>query len=122
MVQPRAAMYSCNRYRNTSSVTDMLNDLNWESLESRRTKIQVTMLYRILNNLVDIDASDHIKPASTRTRGQHKKKLRHLPAKTNTYKYSVFPWTILTGNSLPAIVAEVPDLVHFKQELAKISI
>ena len=41
MVQRRAAMYCTNRYHNTSSVTDMLQDLNWETLESRRTKLQL---------------------------------------------------------------------------------
>ena len=33
MVQRRAARYATNRYRNTSSVTDMLEDLNWDTLD-----------------------------------------------------------------------------------------
>ena len=37
-VQRRSARYCTNRYHTTSSVTDMLQDLNWETLESRRTK------------------------------------------------------------------------------------
>ena len=44
MVQRRAARYATNCYHNTSSVTDMLQDLEWESLESRRVKIQLTLL------------------------------------------------------------------------------
>ena len=42
MVQRLAARYATNRYHNTSSVTDMLQDLDWESLKSRRVKIQLT--------------------------------------------------------------------------------
>ena len=38
MVQRRAARYATNRYHNTSSLTDMLQDMDWESLESRRVK------------------------------------------------------------------------------------
>ena len=53
MVQRRAARYSTNRYHNTSSVTDMLQDLNWETLESRRTKLQLVMMFKITNDLVD---------------------------------------------------------------------
>ena len=34
-VQWRAARFTCNRYHNTSSVTDMLEDLNWPSLQVR---------------------------------------------------------------------------------------
>ena len=36
MVQHRAARYVTNRYHNTSSVTSMLDHLEWETLESRR--------------------------------------------------------------------------------------
>ena len=56
MVQRRAARYCTNRYHNTSSVTEMLGDLQWETLESRRKKIQLTMLFKIVNDLVDIPA------------------------------------------------------------------
>ena len=40
-VQRRAARYVTNRYHNTSSVTDMLQNLNWPSLEIRRTRVRL---------------------------------------------------------------------------------
>ena len=88
MVQRRAARYCTNRYHNTSSVTEMLGDLQWETLESRRTKIQLTMLFKIVNDLVDIPAEEYLSPASTQTRALHSKKLRQYPAKSDTLKYS----------------------------------
>ena len=36
MVQRRSARYDCNRYRNTSSVSYMLNTLNWSLLSEQR--------------------------------------------------------------------------------------
>ena len=54
MVQRRAARYILNRYHNTSSVTTMLEHLEWESLEARRIKCQLTMMFKIINGLVDI--------------------------------------------------------------------
>ena len=63
MVQRRSARYCTNRYHNTSSVTDMLQDLNWETLESRRTKLQLVMIYKIMNDLVDIPADTYLTPA-----------------------------------------------------------
>ena len=39
MIQRRAARHTTNRYRNTSGVTSMLDHLQWQSLESRRSKI-----------------------------------------------------------------------------------
>ena len=65
MVQRRSARYCTNRYHNTSSVTDMLQDLNWEMLESRRTKLQLVMIYKIMNDLVDIPADTYLTPATT---------------------------------------------------------
>ena len=55
MVQRRAGRYTTRSYRNTSSVTNMLEGLNWESLQSRRTKIHLTVLLKIINNLVHVD-------------------------------------------------------------------
>ena len=64
----RSARYIPNRYRNMSGITDMLGELCWESLESRRTKIQITLLHKIFNHMVYIPASSHVTSASTRTR------------------------------------------------------
>ena len=55
MVQRRAARYVKRNFRNTSSVGDMLNDLNWQTLEIRRKNQRLTMMYKIHNNLVGID-------------------------------------------------------------------
>ena len=121
MVQRRSARYCTNRYHNTSSVTDMLQDLNWETLESRRTKLQLVMIYKIMNDLVDIPADTYLTPATSRTRAIHSKKLRQYPTRTDTFKYSFFPRTIPVWNSLPASVAEAPDLALFKQGLTSLS-
>ena len=116
----RAARYCTNRLHNTCSVTEMLGDLQWETLESRRKKIHLTMLFKIVNDLVDIPAEEYLSPASTRTRALHSKKLRQYPAKSDTFKYcnSFFPRTIPAWNFLPATIAEALDLVHFKQGLS----
>ena len=63
MTQRRAARYTTNNYTTTSSVNEMLQQLKWETLESRRTKIQLTMFYKIVNNLVDIPADHYLTPS-----------------------------------------------------------
>jgi hypothetical protein len=40
-IQRRAARYVSNRYHNTSSVTDMMSDLNWAPLEVRRIRYRL---------------------------------------------------------------------------------
>jgi hypothetical protein len=58
----------------------MLQQLKWETLESRRTKIQLTMFYKIVNNFVDIPADHYLTPSKNRTITTHsKKKLQKFP-------------------------------------------
>ena len=53
-VQRRAARFTCNRYHNTSSVTDMLEDLDWPTLQVRRLKTRLIMFYNIIHFQVAI--------------------------------------------------------------------
>jgi len=47
MVQRRAARFVTGDYRTTSSVTLMLEALQWTELQQRRKRAKVIMLYRI---------------------------------------------------------------------------
>ena len=118
MVQRRAARYTTNRFRNTSSVSSMLEHLQWESLESRRVKIQLTLFYKVVNNLVDIPAADYLVPSMSITRASHSKKYRRFSTSSDSFKFSFFPRTVPSWNSLPATVAEAPSLVSFKEGLS----
>ena len=121
MVQRRAARFVTKRFHNTSSVTDMLDHLQWETLEARRCKLQLTMLYKIVNNIVDIDKDLYLTPATTRTRASHSKKYRQISTTRDCFKYSFFPRSIPIWNKLPASTAEAPDLVLFKQGLSNLT-
>jgi len=41
-----------NNYHQTSSVTSMLQTLQWPTLAERRARIKAMMMYRIVNGLV----------------------------------------------------------------------
>jgi hypothetical protein len=47
MVQRRAASYTCNRFHNTSSVTNMLAEIKWPQLQLRRTRTRLIFFYKI---------------------------------------------------------------------------
>jgi hypothetical protein len=42
-VQRRAARYTCNRHHNTSGVSEMLNTMNWQTLQERRLRTRLIM-------------------------------------------------------------------------------
>ena len=54
-VQRAAARYCLNDYNFTSSVTEMLKVLNWQTLENRRIQNSLILLYKIKHNLVAVD-------------------------------------------------------------------
>ena len=57
-VQHRAARFLLNRHRITSSVGEMLQSLNWSSLEQWRRTSRLAMLYNIDNGLVQLKCSE----------------------------------------------------------------
>ena len=54
MVQRKYARFIFNNFQRTSSVSTMLNHLQWPSLQERRAQYKVVMVYRCVNTLVDI--------------------------------------------------------------------
>ncbi len=117
MVQRRAARYVSNRYHNISSVTDMLNTLEWNTLEQRREHIRLTMLYKVANGLVAIPPDTFLTPSTTRTRGNNGQGYRTYHTRTDVLKFSFFPRTIIAWNALPPGTVVAPTLDVFKARL-----
>ena len=54
-VQQKAARFVTSDYGQKSSVTKMLSDLEWPSLQQRRKDLKLTLFYKAYYNHVDID-------------------------------------------------------------------
>ena len=116
--QRKAARFVCNNYYRYSSVSDMLQLLDWPTLERRRLEARATMMYKILNNLVQADRRDLIfNPRNTRGHPFH---LRHLPSRVNAYCHSFYPSAIRIWNNLPQSVISSTSIELFKYNLCKI--
>ena len=61
-VQRGAARYVTNRYHNTSSIRNMIEHLNWQSLADRRSDARLVMLYKISHELVAVPKTDKLIP------------------------------------------------------------
>lgn len=53
-IQRSAARFCTNDYNWTSSVTDMPNKLELDTLENRRRKARLNFMYKIINNQIDL--------------------------------------------------------------------
>ena len=87
-------------YRPTSSVTEMINKLKWNSLNHRRDTIRLQMMFKIIHHVVDLNLPDYITFNHGITRG-HDYKLTIPLMRIDSYKFSFFPATIILWNKLP---------------------
>ena len=67
-VQRRAARRATRDYRYISSITSMLNDLNWRPLDQRRIDCRLVMMYKVTYDLVAIPASYYLTPNRRQSR------------------------------------------------------
>jgi len=68
-VQCHSARYVTGNHDYTSSISAMLRDLEWPTLEQRRHLSRLTMLYKIYNHLVNTDFTSQLTLRQSSTRG-----------------------------------------------------
>ena len=116
-VQRKAARFVKRNYSWDCSVTSMLKELNWSSLEERRKNASVTMLYKVVNGLVAVDASDVLVNSDRRTRANNSHSYRHFSSNTEQYKHSFYPRTIKIWNQLSEDTISSCSVDTFKAKL-----
>lgn len=119
-VQRRSARFVMNNYSQTSSVTSMLEILQWTSLEERRARNKAIMMYRIVHGLVAIPTTE-LHPMMTSARG-HTNRFLIPYARTLLYKHSFFPDSIRIWNNLPQRAVDSTSLDEFRQEVLACSL
>lgn len=104
-IQQKGARFVTGNYSYKESITSMLDDLHWPSLQQRRKQKRLTAFYKMTNNLYPVIIPEYIKPSSGHTR-THNLTYVHLQANYEQYKNSFLPQAIREWHSLP------PDLMH----------
>ena len=117
MVQRRAARFVTNDYGRKSSVTEMIADFGWDTLQKRRDLARLSMMYRIVHNLVDIPVEPYLIPSTSMTRG-YDSRFHQIRTTNNTYQQSFFPRTIVLWNQLPQTAVSQTTLEAFQNQLA----
>ena len=121
MIQHKAARWVLNKdgpAHRRDSVTAMLDQLKWRSLEQRRVDIRLTMLWKIINGKVHI-TSQSLVPTTGILHSAHPH--RFVPiSKHNADQYnSFFPRTIRQWNRLPDDVALGTCQASFKRRVSQ---
>ena len=118
-VQRRAARFVCRDYSPYSSVTTMLKNLEWDTLQLRRKAARLTMMHKIVNGQVAIPASDLLLPAKRPSRHSNSKSFIWPRTKKDCFKNSFIPRTIHEWNSLPEHLVNINLTGTFKEEVTE---
>ena len=117
MVQRRAARYVMRDFRRTSSVAEMLKNLQWNTLQQRRLQAKATLMFKIWKDLVALR-----KPPTslneTSTRGNIVK-LQVPYCRTDIHKASFYPSAIYLWNEIPLRTTAL-SLEQFKLFLSEL--
>ena len=112
-VQRHAARMCFRNYSRYSSVTSMLSDLNLPTLQDRRSRAKVQMMYKIIHHLVAIPV-DCLTPTPSYLRSGH---FNQLHTNVDSFKFSFFPSTIKLWNQLPTNITDSATYTKFCKEL-----
>ena len=110
MVQRCAAQFVLQNYHRRASVSFMLQELEWDTLEKRR---QAASLVTIA-----INPADYITPRTPAvTRNYHPYQYQIIPARIQLYQNSFFPRTVIWWNALPVSVVISPSVKVFREAI-----
>ena len=115
-VRRTAARWTCRRWQNTSSVGEMLDELEWPSLDTRRDRSSLLLFHKIHCGAVSIEKDKYMTPAHSlgATRSSHSAQYRRHPTCSDGLNNSFFPRTVSHWNSLPPSVANAQSTEEFR--------
>ena len=103
----------------------MLSNLGWHSLEYRCYHSRLVMFYKIQYGLVAVQMPSYFERPKRITRHSQYNPLgfRQVFARTDYYRCSFYPMTIVLWNRLPSEIVLLPeaDLDSFKREVSNIN-
>ncbi len=101
------------------TLAEMLIELRWTSLGERHRYQRLTMLFKIRNELVAIDANEYMTPINQPTRHYNTQAYLVPQSNLNVHQYSFFRCTIRDWNGLPQNIVDAPSVSVFRDRLAQ---
>ena len=142
-IQRKAVRFICGDYssRYTGSVTAMLHSIDLPTLVQRRKELRLTFLFKVVSGLFPAlpphkflipirntrqsfnrKYMDYLTDSTTvNIQRKNSKCFRQIVTETDSYKYSLFPRTIIDWNQLPDSVVTVETPEAFRSGLRSLS-
>ena len=118
MVQRRAARFVTSNYqREPGTVTTILQNLGWPTLETRRKAARLILLFKILYGETAVTIQEYIPRPTVSTRQYHPNRFSRVSTFTDAYKYSFIPRTIADWSQLPHSVTQTSTTGAFRTQI-----
>ena len=119
-VQCRAARYVFHNYqRKGSSVSGMIKELGWESLQQRRARADMVNFYKVQHGLIAVQ-HPHILQRIQRPKLETTNNFQKPFCSTYSYKFSFFPRSMRMWNKLDSSISSLDSLTSFKAAISKL--
>ena len=119
-IQRRAARWTTSYFYYRSSVTAVLDQLNWRTLEQRQADARRCLFYKMVLGIVAVSLPDYVQSTHRVSCYCHSMTFHQTHTNRNYYKYSFFPLAIVHWNALPESVVSLQDLEAFKVTVSKL--
>ena len=115
----RAAKWVKQEYSMTTSVTAILNNLEWNLLSKHLQYSRLTVFFKFLHQDPPVIRITHYLPSTLTHYMWHTHHLHQIPPSTSTtnFQKSFFPRTITDQNNLPDNITISDTLYHFTLSL-----
>ena len=102
------------------SISNLMKETGWESLQERRRKHKLVLFYKMKNNLTPEYLSSLVPPSvssESRYSLRNADNLQAPRARTKLYLESFLPSTVREWNSLPLEIRQSPSVNSFKSSI-----
>ena len=101
-VQRRAARWTVNNFDQQASVTKIIQELGWRTLEQRQADACLCLFYKIVHGLVAVPLPNYVQYNNRISRYCHSMTFRQVDTSRDFYKFSFFPLSIVQWKALHA--------------------
>jgi hypothetical protein len=103
---------------NPSSASELINKIQWPSLQLLRVWAVVTLMYKVVNFLIAVPVIYHPTIATVRsTRRSLSIKFISIQCRINVYQHSLFPRNVNTWTIIPDSCVTIENLEAFKSSI-----
>ena len=118
-IQRRAARFVLNRHQKKDSVTSMLKELKWDTLQDRRRQARLNMMFKIHNGLAQFRSKKLKRLPERSGRRGHSEMYQRVECNTKYRNESFLPKTVRDWNGLPQATVLSPSLGAFIMKASK---